>query len=141
MNKRIDQFCEDLRIKLTSIDNSMKSLKAKIEGKARTAKQEVQTHLDDIKKRIDQDRTKVAAAQVNIKKWGEEGKAVTSARLAEWKTKREMAELQSRADNAERYAAAAAVVALAATEEAEQASLEAWLARADADSANSTKAA
>ena len=141
MGERIDQFCENLRIKLTSIDNNMESLKAKIEGKARTAEQQVQTHLDDIKKRIDQDRTKVAAAQVNIKKWGEERKAVTSASLAEWKTKREMAKLQSRADNAERYAAAAAVVALAATEEAEQASLEAWLARADADSANSTKAA
>jgi hypothetical protein len=141
MSKRIDQFCENPRIKLTSIDNNMKSLRAKIEGKARTAEQGVETHLDDIKKRIDQDRAKLAAAQADIKKWGEERKAVTSAKLAEWKTKRELAKLLSRADPAERYAAAAAVVALAATEEAEQASLEAWLARADADSSQGTKAA
>jgi hypothetical protein len=39
------------------------------------------------------------------------------------------------ADNAERYAAAAAIVAMAALDAAEQASLEAWLARKDADSA------
>jgi hypothetical protein len=49
--------------------------------------------------------------------------------------------LQSRAENAERYAVAAAVVALAAVDEAEQAALEAWLARKDGDNADETKAA
>ena len=141
MGERIDQFCENLRVKLTSMDNNMESIKAKIDGKARTAEQDVRTHLDGVKKRIEQERTKVAAAQVDIKKWVEERKATTSEKIAEWKTKLEMAKLQSRAENAERYAAAAAVVALAAVDEAEQASLEAWLARKDADSAQGTKAA
>ena len=141
MGERIDQFCENLRIKLTSIDNNMDSLKAKIDGKAQTAEQDVRSHLDGVKKRIEQDRTKVAAAQADIKKWVEERKATASEKIAEWKTKRETAKLQSRAENAERYAAAAIVVALAAVDEAEQASLEAWLARKDADSAQSTKAA
>jgi hypothetical protein len=27
MNERIDQFCENLRVKLTSIDNTMRTLK------------------------------------------------------------------------------------------------------------------
>jgi len=40
--------------------------------------------------------------------------------------------LQNRADNAERYAAAAVDVAVAALDEAEEAALEAWLARQDA---------
>ncbi|MGP0092078.1 MAG: hypothetical protein ACLPKB_19285 [Xanthobacteraceae bacterium] len=141
MGARIDQFCENLRIKLTSVDNNMNSLKAKIEGQARTAEQDVRSHLDGVKKRIEQDRTKVTAAQGDIKKWAEERKATTSEKITEWKTKREMAKLQSRAENAERYAAAAAVVALATVDEAEQASLEAWLARKDADSAQGTKAA
>jgi hypothetical protein len=43
--------------------------------------------------------------------------------------------LQGRADKAERYAAAASAVAVAALDEAEEASLEAWLARQDANSA------
>ena len=141
MGERIDQFCENLRVKLTSIDNNMELLKAKIDSKARTAEQDVQNHLESVKKRIEQDRAKVAAAQGDIKKWVEERKAATSEKVAEWKTKRETAKLQSRAISAERYAAAAVVVASAAVDEAEQASLEAWLARKDADSAQSTKAA
>jgi len=141
MGERIDQFCENLRIKLTSIDNNMESLKAKIDGKARTAEQDVQSHLDGVKKRIEQDRTKVTAAQADIKKWVEERKATASEKIAEWKTKREVAKLQSRAASAERYAAGAAVVAMAAVDEAVQASLEAWLARNDADTAQSAKAA
>ena len=101
----------------------------------------VQSHLDGVKKRIEQDRTKVTAAQADIKKWVEERKATASEKIAEWKTKREVAKLQSRAASAERYAAGAAVVAMAAVDEAVQASLEAWLARNDADTAQSAKAA
>jgi len=37
MGERIDQFCENLRIKLTSIDENLEALKAKVDGKARTA--------------------------------------------------------------------------------------------------------
>ncbi len=140
MGQRIDQFCENLRIKLSSIDKNMEALKARLDGNARS-EEDVQRYLDGVKKRIDQDRAKVTAAQTDIKKWVDERKATTSEKIAEWKTKREIAKLQSRADSAERYAAAAAIVASAAVDEAEQASVEAWLARKDADSAQSMKAA
>ena len=43
MSERIDQFCENLRIKLTSIDTNMQELKAKIDSKAQTAEREVRT--------------------------------------------------------------------------------------------------
>jgi DNA-binding transcriptional MocR family regulator len=141
MGDRIDQFCENLRIKLTSIDNNMQELKAKIDSKAQTADQEVRTQLENVKKRIEQDRTKLDTAQADVKKWVDEFKAASNEKIAEWKDKREKAKLQSRAENAERYAVAAGVVALAAVDEAEQAALEAWLARKDADTADETKAA
>ena len=141
MNERIDQFCENLRVKLTSIDDDMRALKAKIDSRERTVEQDVQIRLDSVKKRIGQDRTKLETAQADIKKWAEERKGATDEKIAEWKAKLEMAKLKGRAEAAERYAAGAAVVALAAVDEAEQASLEAWLARKDADSAQSTKAA
>ena len=64
--------------------------------------------MDGVKKRIEQDRAKLTAAQADIKKWVDERKATTDAKIAEWKTKREIAKLQSRAESAERYAAAAA---------------------------------
>jgi hypothetical protein len=76
-----------------------------------------------------------------VKKWVDDFKAASNEKIAEWKDKREKAKLQSRAENAERYAVAAAVVALAAVDEAEQAALEAWLPRKDADTADETKAA
>jgi hypothetical protein len=59
MGERIDQFCENLRVKLTGIDNNMQALKAKIDSKAQTAEREVRTRLDTVKKRIDQERPKV----------------------------------------------------------------------------------
>ena len=135
MSERIDQFCETLRTKLTSIENNMQALKAKVDSKAQTAEQDAQTRLDAVKKRMEQDRAKLTAAQSDMKKWVEDRKAIANEKVAEWKAKHEKAMLQSRADNAERYAVAAAVVALAAVDEAEQASLEAWLARKDADGA------
>ncbi|MFZ1150875.1 MAG: hypothetical protein WAR76_14240, partial [Xanthobacteraceae bacterium] len=68
-------------------------------------------------------------AQSDIKKRIEERKATTNQKIAEWKAKSETARLKSWDDFAESYAGAAAAVALAAVDEAEQASLEAWLAR------------
>jgi hypothetical protein len=135
MSERIDQFCENLRVKLTSIDTNMQALKAQIDRQAQTAEQDARAHLDAVKKRMEQDRAKVTAAENDMKKWADERKVATNEKIAEWKAKLEKAKLQRRADNADRYAAAAAVVAMAALDTAEQASLEAWLARKDADSA------
>ena len=132
MGHRIDQFCETLRQKLTMTDNGLDGLKVKIQGKATHVEQDVQNHLDRVHKRIEQGRAKVSAAQADMKNWAEQRKAVTSDKIAEWKSKWETGKLQSRADNAERYAAAAIDVAVVAVDEAEQASLEAWLARQDA---------
>jgi len=133
MGQRIDEFCERLRVKLTNADNNISRLKAKIDGRVQGAELDVKNHLDGLKKRAEQERAKMAAAQTEVKNWASEQKTITAEKIAEWKAKREIAKLQGRADAAERYAAAAAVVAEAALDEAEQASLEAWLARHDAD--------
>ena len=135
MGAGIDQFCEDLRQKLTIADSGLDGLKAKINGKAVHVEQDVQSHLDRVQNRIEQGRAKIAAAQADIRDWAEEKKAATSGKIAEWKAKREVSRLLGRADKADRFAAAASAVAVAALDEAEEASLEAWLARQDAKSA------
>jgi hypothetical protein len=61
-----------LRLKLTGIDNEMQSSKAKIDAKLKTAGQDVQTQLSAVKKRIEQDRAKVEAAQNDMKEWMDE---------------------------------------------------------------------
>jgi septal ring factor EnvC (AmiA/AmiB activator) len=141
MAERIDEFCENLRVRLTSIDNEMQSLKSKIDQKVKTAGQDVQAQLNAVKKRIEQDRAKLTAAQNDMQKWMEERKSATREKVAEWRARLEKAKLQSYADSAERYAAAAAVIALAAVDEAQEAALEAWLARREADSAQVSEAA
>jgi hypothetical protein len=141
MGQRIDQFCENLRQKLTMTDSGLDGLKAKIDSKATHVEQDVQSHLERVNKRIEQGRAKVSAAQANMKNWAEQRKAATNEKIAEWKAKRELGKLQGRADDAEGYAAAAIDVAVAAVDEAEKASLEAWLARRDADNAKAKQAA
>jgi hypothetical protein len=134
MSQRIDKFCEDLRLKVANIDSGLGALKANIEGKVDLAEQQVRSHLDQVRRRIEQGRVKVTAARAEIKNWVEEKKTATGDKIADWKAKREASKLQNRADQAERYAAAAAAIAVAALEEAEEAALEAWLARQDAKS-------
>jgi chromosome segregation ATPase len=139
MGQRIDQFCEDLRRKLTNIDSGLEGLKTKIDGKAQHAEQDVRGHLEKVQRRIEQDRAKVSAARAEMKDWVEGRKIATTDKIAEWKAKRETSKLQNRADQAERYAASAIAVGLAAVDEAEQAALEAWLARQDANAAQAEK--
>jgi len=135
MGQRIDQFCEDLRLKLTSIDKEIDRLKKQVEGRVQSAEQDVRQRLEKVQRQVETDRKKVAAAQADLKQCVEDKKAVSAEKVAEWKTKREITKLQNRAERAERSAAAAIIVAIAAVDDAEQASLEAWLARHDADSA------
>ena len=140
MSQRIDQFCENLRVKLTNIESDFHDLKAKIEAKGQHVEQGVRSHLENVQKRIEQNRGKASASQVEVKEWLEARKTATADRVADWKAKFETRKLQNRADGAERYAEAAIVVAPATVDEAERASLEAWLARHDADSEQAKKA-
>ena len=119
----------------------MQQLKATIDSKAQTAEQEVRTRLDAVRNRIAQDCTKLETAQADVQKWVDVFKLASNEKIVAWKAKREKAKLRSCADNAERYAVAADLGALAAVDPAEQAALEAWLARKDAETADETKAA
>jgi hypothetical protein len=81
---------ENLRQKLTMADSGLDGLKAKIDANAAHAEQDVQSHLDRVRKRIEQGRAKVSAAQADVKSWVDEQKAITSDKIAEWKAKREI---------------------------------------------------
>lgn len=135
MRQRIDQFCEELHLKLANTESGLGALKTKIESKAEHAEADVCGHLDQVRRRMEQCRAKVAGAEVEIRNWADDRKTATREKIAEWKAKRETIKLQNRADRAELYAAAAIDVAIAALDKAEEASLEAWLARRDANSA------
>jgi predicted nucleic acid-binding Zn-ribbon protein len=135
MSQPIDQFREELRAKLAHIDAGLDHLSAAINDKAQCAEEIVRTHLEDIEHRIKSGRARLAAAQTELMDWLNELKAVTQDKIAEWKLKRETDKLHHHADRAERYAAATLEIAAASVDAAEQAAVEAWLARQDATSA------
>lgn len=132
MTKHIDKFGEAIRLKLTNLESELSSLKSKVDAKAQHAEQDIRKHLDTVNKRIETDRAKVTAAQNEVSKWIDEQKTTTSEKVAEWKTKREAAKLQHRAESAELYADASIVLAAAALDNAERAVLEALASRNDA---------
>jgi hypothetical protein len=119
----------------------MELLKTKIGSSATTAEHEVRKHLGVVKRRVDQERGKLEFAHDDLRKWALERRAISDEVIDDWKGKLEKGKLQSRAIKAEHYAVAAAALAVAAVDEAEQAALEAWLARKDAEPVRSTKAA
>jgi len=135
MSQRIDQLHEELRAKLKEMENGVSTLKAKIDGKAAQAEKDSQAQLAALQKRIEENHPKVAASAAEARSWVETRKAATKEKVAEWKTKHETAKLKNRADNAEGYAAASIEIALAAADEAERATLEALIARQDAQAA------
>ncbi len=135
MGQHIDAFCEDLREKLTGIDDALGALKSSVTDRGAQADEMVREHLGAVKSRIEQQYEKVVEANRHAKTWIEEKKDATEAEIATWKQNHERQKLERRAERAEDYARAASELAAAAIDEAEAAALEAWLARSDADSA------
>lgn len=135
MGRRINELFACLSLKVTNIESGLDRLKSKIDAKAQHAEQEIRNHLGVVRKRIEQDHAKVTAAQADIKTWIEAKKATTGEQIGLWKAKRETAKLADRADKAESYANATIDIVMAALDEAEEAALEAWLARQDANAA------
>lgn len=133
MGQRINQFCEVLRIKLTNVESNLAALRAVVEARPHASEKEICRYLAEVQHRIKSDRIKLLAARAEVKDWVASRKTVTSNEIAVWKVARELSKLQNRADQVERYAEASIEIALSAVDEAEQAALEAWLARIDAN--------
>jgi tellurite resistance protein len=75
------------------------------------------------------------AARAKLKTQFEKKEAEIKSNVEAWKANREVEKLAHRAERSEDYAATAIVVAMAAMDEVEQATLEAIAARPDAEAA------
>jgi hypothetical protein len=135
MSERVDKFCLGLWDRLTAIEARVESVKADIQALPGKAQKAVQDKVNEARTKIQAQKARVEKVRADLKAWAEQKKAETEAMVREWKVKREAHKLNARADRAEAYAEAAAVVALACIDEAEEAMLQAALARMDADAA------
>ena len=130
--QNLDQFSAEVRARLANIDSGLKSLKTKADSDARQAEAEARSQLAKLSADIEANKPKVAAAEAQVTQWAQAQKTATTQKVAEWKSTQDFAKLQARATQAERYAAAARDVAVAALNGAHQAALEAYLANKDA---------
>ena len=133
MSEKIDQFCNNLRDRLTKVDDRIQGFKASVDSVNAKAKADIQSQLDKVKADFEARKRKSEEAHERIKANIEEKKAETEAKIEEWKHGREVKKLERRAQRAEDYAADRAWLAMLSVEEAEYAMLEAIAARIEAD--------
>ena len=133
MSEKIDQFCNDLRDRLTKVDDRIQGFKASVDSAKTKAKADIQSQLDKTKADFEARKRKSKEANERIKANIEEKKAETKANIEAWKHGREVKKLEKRAQRAEKYAADRTYLATVAVEEAEYAVLEALVARMEAD--------
>ena len=129
MSEKIDQFCENLRTRLNSVDEKLNAVKSNIKAADQKNRAAIQGQLDKAKSAIEAERQKAKDRKAKLDQRFDELKADTDTKIQEWKTKRELKKLSHRADRAEDYAAWSIDVAMSAVAEAEFATLEAIDAR------------
>jgi hypothetical protein len=133
VSEQIDRLCDQFRIKLHGIDRRFEALKPNGSSTSEKSRHLAESQMDSVEQRIFDRRDAVEAARARARAWGE-GQRGGLAKVEEWQQNGQRFELDNRADDAEAYAVAAFELAIAAADEAVRASLEALLARSDAES-------
>jgi len=136
MSAKVDQFCDKLKVRIDGLEARFATLKSNVKALPKQGEQALQKSLDQARGTIEADKKKVEHAQANLKSRAEQTMSHAKEAVNEWKAKRETKKLDSRADRAEEYAADALCCAVALIGQAEEAILEAALARSDADAAH-----
>jgi chromosome segregation ATPase len=133
MSERVDKFCAALQNKLNDLENRMNSLKTNLKSAPKQAEETLHKQLSQSQKKAESQKQTIEAAKTSVRNWLDQRKADATATVEQWKAQHETKKLTQRADRAEEYAAAAIQVAGSSFDEAEQAILEALVARIDAD--------
>jgi chromosome segregation ATPase len=131
MSEPVDQFCDDLRDRLTRIESRVIEIKTKIESDREATKTAIDSKVSQARASLEARRDDANAARARMKERLEEKKAETENNIAEWKRSHDSDRLQRRSEDAEIYAAWATMVVADAIDEADLATMEAIAARLD----------
>jgi hypothetical protein len=101
MTCKLDQVCDQLRIKLHGIDRRLEALKGNAIALSEKSQGVVESQLDRIEQRIYDSRVSVDAANTRVKTWHDGKKAGFDANREVWKKERRFHQLNSRADDTE----------------------------------------
>jgi hypothetical protein len=141
MSARVDQFCDNLKDRLHTLEDQLAMLRTNVQKLPKQGEQALQKCLADARSKIEAEKKKVEQAQANLKARADKKISQAKDTINQWKAKGELSMLNARADLAEQYAADAVFVAVAALSDAEEAIVDAVIARNDAVEAEKPAAA
>jgi peptidoglycan hydrolase CwlO-like protein len=132
----VDQFCDTLRDRLNALEGGFQSIKTSLQGLPEQAEKALRAKLDEVRTKLQAEKKRIERTRADLQTRAQQKIAETKEAIDEWKAKHETRKLQARADRSEAYAADAVYLAMACIEEAEEAILDAVVARMDADAAH-----
>ena len=133
MNAKVNQFCDGLRNRFHAVEERLAAVKTNMQAVAKEGDKALHEKLDAARRQLQAQKERVEKTQEKLKAGFRQKMTETKEAVNEWKAKREVQKLNVRADRAEAYAADAIDFALATINEAEEAMLDAVVARMDAD--------
>jgi len=135
MSAQVDQFCSKVKDRLDTMAERIQSTKSQIEGLPDKGEKAVRNLLDNARGKVESRKQQGDQALANLKAKAQQKVAETKEEVSRWKQQRDLQKLNTRADWSEAYASDAIDYAIATVEAAEDAVLEAVVARHDADAA------
>jgi hypothetical protein len=133
MSTTIEKFAKQLHDNLEMVEERVKSLRDNIQSVPRQPHIEIQSKLDQAKANLSNKKQEFEGYRAKLQIQFEEKESELNSNIEEWKSWREISQMEIHADNAENYATKATYLAIATMEEAEKAILEAITARLDAE--------
>jgi hypothetical protein len=135
MSAEGDQFSDKLRDRLNAIEERLQAFMKDMQAFPEQAEKALRGKLDEARTRFEAQKERIEQTRVNFNARIHQKITETSQAISEWKARGDARRLNARADWAEAHAVNAIALALASIDEAEEAVLEAVVARMDADAA------
>jgi hypothetical protein len=135
MSAHVDQFGDSLRDRLNAIEERIQIARHNILILPEQGEKAMRQRLDEARTGLQAQQQRVERTMTNMQTRAQEKLAETREKVGEWKARREVRKLKTRADRAEAYAADVIDFAVVSIDQAEEAVLDAVLARHDADTA------
>ena len=135
MSEKIDQFCENLRVKLSNVEAHLQKVNENVKAAPQKAAHAIRTTIDAATEQHEKNMETLADGKAKLDQRLKAKKEEVASEIEEWRANREINKLEGRAENAEAYAFAAIDFAAVATAEADLATLEAIVARMEAEEA------
>jgi chromosome segregation ATPase len=132
MGAKIDRFCDNLRDRLNNVEARLTTVKANIQALPEQAEKNLREMHDKASRKLQAQKERVEKTRADLKTRAQEKMKETKEAVSEWKAKRDARKLTARADHAEADAIDFAAFAI---DEADEAILDAIVARIDADAA------